>query len=159
MPRVRNQRASKARSPYAAVSNGTNTVASNNVLARGRRGNRRGIQVRPSVADSSNINALQTQAAPLTPATQASTEAGQRMSRSTMIGMISHNMPLIVNPIPDALSALSSHVPTNMNQGTKNYLENNIDKPNPFNCYFYAGITCVPSSQRQNLEWRICSFK
>uniref|UniRef100_A0A8W8LDH0 Uncharacterized protein n=1 Tax=Magallana gigas TaxID=29159 RepID=A0A8W8LDH0_MAGGI len=33
-----------------------------------------------------------------------------------MIGMIPHNMPPIVNPTPDAPSALSSHVPTNMNQ-------------------------------------------
>lgn len=127
MLRVRNQRASKARNPYAAVPNGTNTVASNSVLARGRRGNRRGGQVRPPVANSSNINA------PPTPATHASIEAGQGMSRSGMIGMIPYNMPPIVNPTPDAASALSSHVPTNMNQGTENYLENNIDTPNPFN--------------------------
>ncbi|XP_065929707.1 uncharacterized protein [Magallana gigas] len=122
MLRVRNQRASKARSPYAAVPNGANTVASNSVLARGRRGNRRGGQVRQPVANSSNINAPPTQAtpptpaAPTTPATQSSTEAGQGMSRSGMIGMIPHNMPPIVNPTPDAPSALSSHVPTNMNQ-------------------------------------------
>eukprot|EP00105_Crassostrea_gigas_P006364 XP_011420273.1 PREDICTED: uncharacterized protein LOC105323025 isoform X2 [Crassostrea gigas] len=122
MLRVRNQRASKARSPYAAVPNGANTVASNSVLARGRRGNRRGGQVRRPVANSSNINAPPTQAtpptpaAPTTPATQSSTEAGQGMSRSGMIGMIPHNMPPIVNPTPDAPSALSSHVPTNMNQ-------------------------------------------
>nr|XP_034320629.1 uncharacterized protein LOC117687729 isoform X2 [Crassostrea gigas]XP_034330884.1 uncharacterized protein LOC117690562 isoform X3 [Crassostrea gigas] len=122
MLRVRNQRASKARSPYAAVPNGTNTVASSSVLARGRRGNRRGGQVRQPVANISNINAPPTQAtpptpaAPTTPATQASTEAGQGMSRSGMIGMIPHNMPPIVNPTPDAPSALSSHVPTNMNQ-------------------------------------------
>ncbi|XP_052711627.1 uncharacterized protein LOC128185949 isoform X3 [Crassostrea angulata] len=119
MLRVRNQRASKARSPYAAVPNGTNTVASSSVLARGRRGNRRGGQVRQPVANISNIDAPPTQAtpptpaAPTTPATQASTEAGQGMSRS---GMIPHNMPPIVNPTPDAPSALSSHVPTNMNQ-------------------------------------------
>lgn len=98
MLRVRNQRASKARSPYAAVLNGTNTVASNSVLARGRRGNRRGGQVRPPVANSSNINAPLTPAAPPTPAAQASTEAGQGMSRSGMIGMTSHNLPPIVNP-------------------------------------------------------------
>nr|XP_034320929.1 uncharacterized protein LOC117687823 isoform X2 [Crassostrea gigas] len=122
MLRVRNQRASKARSPYAAVPNGTNTVASSSVLARGRRGNRRGGQVRQPVANISNFNAPPTQAtpptpaAPTTPATQASTEAGQGMSRSGMIGMIPHNMPPIVNPTPDAPSALSSHVPTNMNQ-------------------------------------------
>ncbi|XP_052698954.1 uncharacterized protein LOC128176572 isoform X4 [Crassostrea angulata] len=122
MLRVWNQRASKARSPYAAVPNGTNTVASSSVLARGRRGNRRGGQVRQPVANISNINAPPTQAtpptpaAPTTPATQASTEAGQGMSRSGMIGMIPHNMPPIVNPTPDAPSALSSHVPTNMNQ-------------------------------------------
>lgn len=139
MLRVRNQRASKARSPYAAVPNGTNTVASSSVLARGRRGNRRGGQVRQPVANISNINAPPTQATPPTPAapttlaTQASTEAGQGMSRSGMIGMIPHNMPPIVNPTPDAPSALSSHVPTNMHQGTENYLENNIDTPNPFN--------------------------
>lgn len=102
--------------------NGANTVASNSVLARGRRGNRRGGQVRQPVANISNINAPPTQAtpptpaAPTTPATQASTEAGQGMSRSGMIGMIPHNMPPIVNPTPDAPSALSSHVPTNMNQ-------------------------------------------
>ncbi|XP_052716736.1 uncharacterized protein LOC128189245 isoform X1 [Crassostrea angulata] len=125
MLRVRNQRASKARSPYAAVPNGTNTVASSSVLARGRRGNRRGGQVRQPVANISNINAPPTQAtpptpaAPTTPATQASTEAGQGMSRSGMIGMIPHNMPPIVNPTPDAPSALSSHVPTNMNQVVK----------------------------------------
>ncbi|XP_052711628.1 uncharacterized protein LOC128185949 isoform X4 [Crassostrea angulata] len=122
MLRVRNQRASKARSPYAAVPNGTNTVASSSVLARGRRGNRRGGQVRQPVANISNIDAPPTQAtpptpaAPTTPATQASTEAGQGMSRS---GMIPHNMPPIVNPTPDAPSALSSHVPTNMNQVVK----------------------------------------
>ncbi|XP_034330884.2 uncharacterized protein [Magallana gigas] len=122
MLRVRNQRASKARSPYAAVPNGTNSVASSSVLARGRRGNRRGGQVRQPVANISNINAPPTQATPPTPAapttlaTQASTEAGQGMSRSGMIGMIPHNMPPIVNPTPDAPSALSSHVPTNMNQ-------------------------------------------
>nr|XP_034311277.1 uncharacterized protein LOC117680502 [Crassostrea gigas] len=122
MLRVRNQRASKARSPYAAVPNGANTVASSSVLARGRRGNRRGGQVRQPVANSSNINAPPTQAtpptsaAPTTAATQSSTEAGQGMSRSGMIGMIPHNMPPIVNPTPDAPSALSSHVPTNMNQ-------------------------------------------
>uniref|UniRef100_A0A8W8MN04 Uncharacterized protein n=1 Tax=Magallana gigas TaxID=29159 RepID=A0A8W8MN04_MAGGI len=34
-----------------------------------------------------------------------------------MIGMISHNMPPIDNPTPDAPSVLSSNVPTNMNQG------------------------------------------
>lgn len=101
------------RSPYAAVSNGTSTVASKTALARGRRGNRRRSQVRPPVADSSNINAplkqaaLPTPAAPLTPATQASTDAGQEMSQSGMIAMISHNMPPIVNPSPVALSALS----------------------------------------------------
>lgn len=95
MLRVRNQRASKAISLYAAVSNGANTVTSNNVLPRGPRGNRRGSQVRPSVADSSNINPPPTQAAPPTPAAQASTEAGQGMSRSGIIGMSSHNMPPI----------------------------------------------------------------
>lgn len=46
MLRVKNQRASKARSQYTAVSNETKTVASNSALARGRRGNRRGGQVR-----------------------------------------------------------------------------------------------------------------
>lgn len=86
--------ASKARSPYAAVSNGTNSVASNSILARGRRGG----QVRPPDVDSSNINSPPTEAAPPTPATQAYTEAGQVMSQSGMIGMISHNIPPIVNP-------------------------------------------------------------
>nr|XP_034328370.1 uncharacterized protein LOC117689929 [Crassostrea gigas] len=111
MLRVRNQRASKARSPYAAVPNGTNTVASRSVLARGRRGNRRGGQVRQPVPPTQATPP--TPAAPTTPATQASTEAGQGMSRSGMIGMIPHNMPPIVNPTPDAPSALSSHVPMN----------------------------------------------
>ncbi|XP_052684344.1 uncharacterized protein LOC128164503 isoform X2 [Crassostrea angulata] len=111
MLRVRNQRASKARSPYAAVPNGTNTVASSSVLARGRRGNRRGGQVRQPVPPTQA--APSTPAAPTTPATQASTEAGQGMSLSGMIGMIPHNMPPIVNPTPDAPSALSSHVPMN----------------------------------------------
>ncbi|XP_065945056.1 uncharacterized protein [Magallana gigas] len=111
MLRVRNQRASKARSPYAAVPNGTNTVASSSVLARGRRGNRRGGQVRQPVPPTQATPP--TPAAPTTPATQASTEAGQGMSRSGMIGMIPHNMPPIVNPTPDAPSALSSHVPMN----------------------------------------------
>lgn len=46
-------------------------------------------------------------------------------------GMISLNIPPIVYPIPDA-SASSSHVPTNINQGTENYLENNIDTASPF---------------------------
>ncbi|XP_052675705.1 uncharacterized protein LOC128157272 isoform X1 [Crassostrea angulata] len=114
MLRVRNQRASKARSPYAAVPNGANTVASNSVLARGRRGNRRGGQVRQPAPPTQATPP--TPAAPTTPATQSSTEAGQGMSRSGMIGMIPHNMPPIVNPTPDAPSALSSHVPTNMNQ-------------------------------------------
>uniref|UniRef100_A0A8W8LSW6 Uncharacterized protein n=1 Tax=Magallana gigas TaxID=29159 RepID=A0A8W8LSW6_MAGGI len=113
MLRVRNQRASKARSPYAAKPNGTNTVASSSVLARGRRGNRRGGQVRQPVPPTQATPP--TPAAPTTPATQASTEGGQGMSRSGMIGMIPHNMPPIVNPSPDAPSALSSHVP--MNQG------------------------------------------
>ncbi|XP_052693347.1 uncharacterized protein LOC128171593 isoform X1 [Crassostrea angulata] len=108
MLRVRNQRASKARSPYASVPNGTNTVASSSVLARGRRGNRRGGQVRQPVPPTQATPP--TPAAPTTPATQASTEAGQGMSRS---GMIPHNMPPIVNPTPDAPSALSSHVPMN----------------------------------------------
>uniref|UniRef100_A0A8W8JXY7 Uncharacterized protein n=1 Tax=Magallana gigas TaxID=29159 RepID=A0A8W8JXY7_MAGGI len=108
MLRVRNQRASKARSPYAAVPNGTNTVASSSVLARGRRGNRRGGQVRQPVPPTQATPP--TPADPTTPATQASTEAGQGMSRS---GMIPHNMPPIVNPTPDAPSALSSHVPMN----------------------------------------------
>lgn len=58
MLRVRNQRPSKARRPYAAVLNVTNTVASNNVLARGRRENRQGTQVRPPAADSSNRNVV-----------------------------------------------------------------------------------------------------
>uniref|UniRef100_A0A8W8K213 Uncharacterized protein n=1 Tax=Magallana gigas TaxID=29159 RepID=A0A8W8K213_MAGGI len=111
MLRVRNQRASKARSPYAAVPNGTNTVASSSVLARCRRGNRRGGQVRQPVPPTQATPP--TPAAPTTPATQASTEAGQGMSRSGMIGMIPHNMPPIVNPTPDAPSALSSHVPMN----------------------------------------------
>uniref|UniRef100_A0A8W8P7N3 Uncharacterized protein n=1 Tax=Magallana gigas TaxID=29159 RepID=A0A8W8P7N3_MAGGI len=44
------------------------------------------------------------------------------MSRSGMIGMSSHNMPPIVNPILDATSALSSHIPTNMNQGKEEFL-------------------------------------
>lgn len=100
--------------------------ASSSVLARGRRGNRRGGQVRQPVPPTQATPP--TPAAPTTPATQASTEAGQGMSRS---GMIPHNMPPIVNPTPDAPSALSSHVP--MNQGTEYYLENNIDMPNPFN--------------------------
>lgn len=52
MLREKNFKASKARSPYVAVSNGANRVASNNAIARGRRGNRRGSQVKPSVADS-----------------------------------------------------------------------------------------------------------
>uniref|UniRef100_A0A8W8HX06 Uncharacterized protein n=1 Tax=Magallana gigas TaxID=29159 RepID=A0A8W8HX06_MAGGI len=108
MLRVRNQRASKARSPYAAVPNGTNTVASSSVLARGRRGNRRGGQVRQPVPPTQATPP--TPAAPTTPATQASTEAGQGMSRS---GIIPHNMPPIVNPTPDAPSPLSSHVPLN----------------------------------------------
>ncbi|XP_052719751.1 uncharacterized protein LOC128191625 isoform X1 [Crassostrea angulata] len=108
MLRVRNQRASKARSPYAAVPNGTNTVASSSVLARGRRGNRRGGQVRQPVPPTQATPP--TPADPTTPATQASTEAGQGMSRS---GMIPHNMPPIVNPTLDAPSALSSHVPMN----------------------------------------------
>nr|XP_034327087.1 uncharacterized protein LOC117689615 isoform X3 [Crassostrea gigas] len=111
MLRVRNQRASKARSPYAAVPNGTNTVASSSVLARGRRGNRRGGQVRQPLPPTQATPS--TPAAPTTPATQASTEAGQGMSRSGMIGMIPHNMPPIVNPTPDAPGALSSHVPMN----------------------------------------------
>lgn len=121
MLRVRNQSESKARSPYAAVPNRANTVVSSSVLARGRRGNRRGGQVRQPVVNSSNINAPPTQATPPTPAapaTQSSTEAGQGMSRSGMIGMIPHNMPPIVNHTPDAPSALSSHVPTNMNQAS-----------------------------------------
>uniref|UniRef100_A0A8W8KWG0 Uncharacterized protein n=1 Tax=Magallana gigas TaxID=29159 RepID=A0A8W8KWG0_MAGGI len=84
--------------------------ASSSVLARGRRGNRRGGQVRQPVLPTQATPP--TPAAPTTPATQASTEAGQGMSRS---GMIPHNMPPIVNPTPDAPSALSSHVP--MNQG------------------------------------------
>lgn len=127
MLRVKNQRASKARSPYAAMSNVTNTMCCHEVVEEIAV---RRTQVRPPVADSSNRNA-----SPPTPATQASTvstvstEAGQGMSQSGMIdpGMISLNMPYIVNPIPDAPSAFSSHVPINMNQSTNTYLENSID--------------------------------
>lgn len=55
------------------------------------------------------------------------------MSQRGMIdpGMISLNIPPIVYPIPDA-SASSSHFPTNINQDTENYLENNIDTASPF---------------------------
>ena len=157
MLRVRNQRASKARSPYAAVPNGTNTVASSSVLARGRRGNRRGGQVRQPVPPTQATPP--TPAAPTTPVTQSSTEAGQGMSRSGMTGMIPHNMPPIVNPTPDAPSALSSHVP--MNQGTENYLENNIDTPNPFNSVTSILGSHVSQALKDKI-WNgeyICSFK
>lgn len=89
--------------------------------------------MRLHVANSSNITAPPTLAAPPTPATQASTETGQGMSLSVLIGMISHNMPSIVNPIPDAPSLLPSHVPISMNQGTENYLKKYFDTSNPFN--------------------------
>ncbi|XP_052686788.1 uncharacterized protein LOC128189245 isoform X3 [Crassostrea angulata] len=159
MLRVRNQRASKARSPYAAVPNGTNTVASSSVLARGRRGNRRGGQVRQPVANISNINAPPTQAtpptpaAPTTPATQASTEAGQGMSRSGMIGMIPHNMPPIVNPTPDAPSALSSHVPTNMNQGIDNKPQDGKPTCNLLHKLWDIGSTPINTSNFDSLLW------
>lgn len=89
MLRVKNQMASKARSPYAAMSNVTITMCCHEVVEEivVRR-----TQVRPPVADSSNRNA-----SPTTPATQASTvstEAGQGMSQSGMIdiGLISLNI-------------------------------------------------------------------
>lgn len=47
--------------------------------------------------------------------------------------MIFRKMAPIVNPIQNAPSAFSSHVPTNVNQVKENYLENNIDTPNPLN--------------------------
>nr|XP_034331662.1 uncharacterized protein LOC117690930 [Crassostrea gigas] len=150
MLRVRNQRASKARSPYAAVPNGTNTVASSSVLARGRRGG----QLRQPVANSSNINApptqatLPTPAAPTTPATQASTEAGQGMSRS---GMIPHDMPPIVNPTPDAPSALSSHVPTNMNQGIDNKPQDGKPTCNLLHKLWDIGSTQINTSRFDSL--------